>query len=992
MCKKLIYFISFVLVLGMAADVANAQATVTDGLVGYWPLDEGAGDTAYDMSGMGHDGTLYNGVTWISQGFKKGGINNDGSPGSRVDLGTWNPAEGTGQLSLAIWFKWSGAGPSRWQGLIGKRNGWSGATAMMFYFELDRDNDAFHFARNGSWVISPAGSVTEVIGEWAHAAVSFDGTTGTIYLNGEAIQAGPFSFLEGTATSMGIGHSHGGSNTNAEAIDGDIDEVYIYNRALSQVEIKAVMTGLRGQSSSPNPADEAIDVLKDVTLDWTAGEFADKHDVYFGTNFDDVNDATTTVDPNNVYKDRQDPNRYPISETLNLDFGRSYYWRVDEVNAPPSSTIIKGDVWSFTVEPFSYPIDGNNITATASSSSSIAQGPENTVNGSGLDNDLHSTEATDMWLSDIVGPQPTWIQYEFDKAYELYELWVWNHNTLSEAAIGYGIKEATIEYSDDGASWTTLGTTHEFIQAPGADGYEQNTTVDLGGITAKYVRLTANSKWGSVLEQYGLSEVRFSYVPALARKEQPANETTGVENTDVVLGWFAGRGSDAHQIYLSTDEQAVAGNDAGALIDTIARDRSITSYMAGTLDLGSMYYWKINEVQDPNGANVVRDGNLWSFATKEFAVVEDFESYNEDDNLIYVSWLDGMGYRVPEPGYAGNGTGSIVGDPYGSTTARAGSQSMPMLYDNTSVAVSETQRTWDTPMDWTVNGITNLGISYRGAPQQIVENPDGTTTMSSYGTSTWSDHFSFYYKKLKGNGSMTMRLDSMTQFNTDMRIGLMIRETLDRPSAYNFSCFRPNTTDPERQGNCRSYRRLVTGGAASQDNQVNAVTPVWLRITRDANSLRTEASQDGLVWDKLDDNQDIPMVEDVYIGVSLASYSGSRPVFITYEITEATGDITGDWEMAIIGNPQPIPNEPDQLYVVVTDSDGASAVVKSDNPDALLEWSWQDWLIPIDSLTPDINVASVESIVVGIGDPDAAPSGATGEVFIDEIKVGNPID
>ncbi|MCK4784517.1 MAG: hypothetical protein KAV87_12250, partial [Desulfobacteraceae bacterium] len=70
-------------------------------------------------------------------------------------------------------------------------------------------------------------------------------------------------------------------------------------------------------AADPDPADKATDVCRNVVLSWVPGMCADKHDVYFGTNFDDVNDATTTVDPNNVYKGRQDKddNSYPVPET-----------------------------------------------------------------------------------------------------------------------------------------------------------------------------------------------------------------------------------------------------------------------------------------------------------------------------------------------------------------------------------------------------------------------------------------------------------------------------------------------------------------------------------------------------------------------------------------------------------------------------------------------------------------------------------------------------
>ncbi|MCH7559723.1 MAG: carbohydrate binding domain-containing protein, partial [Planctomycetes bacterium] len=130
------------------------------------------------------------------------------------------------------------------------------------------------------------------------------------------------------------------------------------------------------QASDPKPADEATDVPRDVVLSWTPGEFAaptNGHKVYFSESFNDVNDGIGGV--------TQDANSYTPPQRP--DFGTTYYWRVDEVNAPPDSTVFEGDVWSFTTEPFAYPVE--NITATASSSLFVDTGPENTVNGSGLD-------------------------------------------------------------------------------------------------------------------------------------------------------------------------------------------------------------------------------------------------------------------------------------------------------------------------------------------------------------------------------------------------------------------------------------------------------------------------------------------------------------------------------------------------------------------------------------------------------------------------------
>jgi len=108
-----------------------------------------------------------------------------------------------------------------------------------------------------------------------------------------------------------------------------------------------------------------------------------------------------------------------------------------------------------------------NITATASHADATA-GPENTINGSGLnDQDQHSIDAPDMWLASPGEGEPVWIQYEFDGVYKLHEMLVWNYNVQFEIVLGFGLKDVTIEYSTDGSDWTTLGD-FEFSQATAA--------------------------------------------------------------------------------------------------------------------------------------------------------------------------------------------------------------------------------------------------------------------------------------------------------------------------------------------------------------------------------------------------------------------------------------------------------------------------------------------------------------------------------------------
>ncbi len=450
------------------------------------------------------------------------------------------------------------------------------------------------------------------------------------------------------------------------------------------------------------PRHGATDVLRDGTiLSWKPSDKAVAHDIYLGTDYDSIDDGMTT---SAVYRGRQDANSFDPGR---LELGITYNWRVDEISA--DGTVTKGNIWSFTVEPVSVALTGAHIAATGSSSSSVDEGPEKTIDGSGLNADeQHSTDTATMWLSHAGDPNAAWIQYEFDKVCQLSRMQVWNHNSAVESLIGLGIRDATVAYSLDGTEWVTLAP-QEFARASGKEDYRADYAVEFGGVAARYVKITANSNWGGgLLKQYGLSEVRFLAIPVLARNPEPAAGATDV-NPQAVLSWRAGRAAAQHRVYLSTDANEVI--DGTAPVGTVAEPRFDTE---GLLELGRTYYWKVNEVNDLEDPSVW-EGEVWSFSTMASLPVDDMESYNDAEDQgtrIYETWLDGWTDAV----YGGSQVGYAPDPPFAERTiVHGGAQSMPFYYDNSSIAYSEAARTFDTPQNWTEYGVKALTLWFYGA-------------------------------------------------------------------------------------------------------------------------------------------------------------------------------------------------------------------------------------------------------------------------------------
>jgi len=684
-------------------------------LIAYWPFDEGAGDVAVDVVG-GAEAVLTD-IDWVAG--QSGGSAAESTRGTDQILADPGPTPTTEDLSIAWWMVDT---YDSWHTMMNKSETSSTAGYSILLRPTAEDSPLRFriggFQAYGGWGAEcrvPGGAYND--GEWTHVVCTYDSAvdTASIYINGVLPENGNNNPKVG-----GIAGATGyceGLNDPAqplyivgqrETYGGTVDEVAIWDHALTPEEVvdifaKGPQALDPGQAARPTPQDEADDIPRDLTLTWVPGQNAVTRDVFLGISFEDAN-AASVADPvgTTVGQDLSDTEWDPGR----LAFGQTYYWRVDEANGPPDNTVFKGNIWSFTTEPYSYPIE--TVTATASSQQDATMVPENTVNGSGLNElDQHDTSEKQMWLS--AGDASPWIQFEFDEAYKVHEMWVWNSNQVIESFMGLGAKDVTVAFSTDGETWTTLEGDTQFAQAPGSVTYTHNTVVDLGGVLAKYVKLTINSNWG-VMPNTGLSEVRFFYIPTFAREPEPADSAVNVDPA-VVLSWRAGREAASHQVYLGTDPQDL----------TLVATTSDSSYAATELDYDSSYYWQIvevNEAEDPS----TYASPIWGFDTAPYGIVDGFEAYDDDCQRIFFGWTDGLGHNGGDEvedcevaPYNGNGTGSIVGNassPFAEkTVVHSGRQSMPLEYEG---AVSETTLTLDA-QDWTAGNIQSLSLHFHGA-------------------------------------------------------------------------------------------------------------------------------------------------------------------------------------------------------------------------------------------------------------------------------------
>jgi len=204
--------------------------------------------------------------------------------------------------------------------------------------------------------------------------------------------------------------------------------------------------------------------------------------------------------------------------------------------------------------------------------------------------------------------------------------------------------------------------------------------------------------------------------PGAVGNPQPAYSATDVQ-LNAILSWTPADSAASHELYFGTDKNTVRNADTGVPEYKGSKALGAESHDPGLLDADATYYWRVDEV---DGQGNTAKGPLWVFTTGAFLLIDDFESYTDDDpnnEAIWQTWIDGFGI-------ADNGAqvGYLM-PPYAEQNiVHGGFQSMPVLYANEAgVTNSEGALTLTASRDWTQASVAELSLWFRGDSGNVAE-------------------------------------------------------------------------------------------------------------------------------------------------------------------------------------------------------------------------------------------------------------------------------
>jgi hypothetical protein len=210
--------------------------------VAYWKFDESEGAVAYDSSGNNHNGTLENGAHFVS-GIMNNAVEFDGVD-DRVSAGAFDVTGGDGHITIAAWIKaddfdvMDGRIISKAMGKTEKSAYWilnttfNGRSRMRLCFSLKSD---------GTTETLTASSGDLMPAAWIHVAATWDGSTMRLYKDGVPVGSKAKNGILDTNGDVEVAIGNQPTGAGNKPFDGLIDDLRIYNVALSQSEIQELM-------------------------------------------------------------------------------------------------------------------------------------------------------------------------------------------------------------------------------------------------------------------------------------------------------------------------------------------------------------------------------------------------------------------------------------------------------------------------------------------------------------------------------------------------------------------------------------------------------------------------------------------------------------------------------------------------------------------------------------------------------------------------------
>ncbi len=1044
-----------VAVVVLSCLAGSGRAAVPDPDVGWWRFDESTGDTVADSSGKGNTGTIQ-GAAWVEGGWNGLGwcLDFDGND-DRVELGAIDVA-GPG-ITLAAWINADSFNINDGR-IISKANEWGENDHWWMLSTINQSFLRFRLKTAGQATTTLIASQGEIIlGEWQHAAATWDGTTMRLYHNAVAV-ASVAKAGTAVATNPSIKAAIASQPKGAYAtdplhankfFDGRIDEVRLYSYALSLAQMQELIQGLHPTAWNPLPTDGTVGVQQPL-LRWSPSDTGVLHDVYLGT--------SAELGPQDLVASRLTLAMH--WHAPGFEPGTKYFWRVDEIDA--AGNVTTGLVWTFEsasvtaygpqppdgakwVDPqvgdLKWSLGMNAVTHDVYfgvNEQDVAAGTGDTFKVNQVANifslGVLEPGVTYHWRIDEVlldnskKPGPVWRfttaapggglkgEYYANPDLSGTPALVRTDPTVNFAwgtagpgqplpASGYSVRwsgdlevaftetHTLMVHADDGVRlWFNgeLVVDKWFGQEAGSPQYRVKADLEAGQkypIVVEYFFNTGSAvvelKWESphTLEQ--VIPAGALSPPVRAGNPIPANGAVDVTQTPI-LQWSAGDAAVLHEVYFGADAETVAS----ATTDAERQPLDETTFDPGELEWNKTYYWRVDEVNDAH-ADSPWKGSVWSFTTADFIVVDDFESYNDEENQntrIYENWLDG---------WATKDNGSTVGNwdpPFAEQTiVHSGKQSMPMDYNNTVAPFySEAYREFSPVQDWTVNGVSDLVVWFRGNPISYMEDA-GVITMSGSGHDIWdaADDFRFAYKRLSGNGSITAKVESIGNTNGWAKAGVMIRESLDPGAKFAYVVVTP------AQGVSFGWRPFANDTNCGSATQAGIQAPQWVKLTRAGDAFTAQYSADGKAWTDVKDatgtvvSTTLTMTSYVYVGLAVTSHNTAATTTAVFSGISTTSSVTGQWQPLAIGDDPQLANSPQNLYVIVEDSAGKRATAVNPDPAAVNVTAWTEWKIPLSDFA-GVNLARVERLYLGVGDKNAPQPDGTGRIYIDDIRVAKP--